>query len=123
LTCVDTEAADVTPEDFESGWDNDVYLTELPFSATAAADLTPEDFETGWDNVPYYTEWSSVPQDRALWDTANQDFEDFEEEWKDNENYMFTWGDVTAVAALFDTAPVPYEDFENEWTTTMVTFP
>lgn len=55
----------------------------------------------------------------ALFDVANDAFEDFEEEWRDNQDSVFAFTGPDLGAALFDVANVPQEDFETEWTLTL----
>ena len=59
----------------------------------------------------------------AEFDAANDNYEDFEEEWDSNENGKFAF-DLSATPtdldqALFDTADDKFEDFESEWTLTL----
>lgn len=107
-------------DDFETGWANTVYLTDLIEAVRLSAqfDSTPqefEDFEEEWANDDYANDWTEVTSSAASFDVGvPQDFEDFEEEWA-NDNYANDWTGVSASAALFDAGANSFEDFEGVW--------
>ena len=53
---------------------------------------------------------------RAEFNTALDDKEEFEAEWRDNENFLFALG-PTGTADFDQGTPEPFEDFEDEWPT------
>jgi hypothetical protein len=104
-------------EDFEEGWQNDVYLTELPTGHVAVAPFdggAVEDMEDGWSNAPYAWSWDDVTASTGMFDGEPR--EDFEENWRSNENYAWDWSAVSSATGYFDSGTDPNEDFENDWT-------
>jgi hypothetical protein len=54
--------------------------------------------------------------------TTPEDFEDFEEEWRDNEDGQFTFAPADLTVAVFDAGGTPenYEAFDSaDWTLTL----
>ncbi|OGR04453.1 MAG: hypothetical protein A2284_09430 [Deltaproteobacteria bacterium RIFOXYA12_FULL_61_11] len=104
-------------EDFEDGWDNDLYLIELPSGHVIAAPFgggAVEDLEEGWDNVPYARAWEEVAGVTGIFD--GEPVEDFNEQWHGNESFLWEWEMAVGVIAAFDGATQNFEDFENGWT-------
>ncbi|WNG39354.1 hypothetical protein F0U61_41090 [Archangium violaceum] len=104
-------------EDFDEGWANAVFLTELPPAQVLPFPFnggTTEDCESGWANVPYARSWGEVASSAGLFD--GEPHEDFEEQWRSNQAFAWSWSAVPASAALFDAGVQPVEDFENTWT-------
>ncbi|MCL2726694.1 MAG: hypothetical protein FWD69_19925 [Polyangiaceae bacterium] len=104
-------------EAFESGWDNVVYLYELPPVQLVSATFDghdAEDCESGWSNVPYAHEWSDVAGMTGMFGTEPR--EGFEEKWHGNEAYAWTWAGVTSSHAMFDAGAQGVEEFESAWT-------
>lgn len=104
-------------EAFESGWDNALYLLEMPpaLLVTATFDGKPvETCESGWSNVPYAWEWAEVASAAGVFGSAPR--ESFEAGWRSNQAYAWSWGDVTASDALFDEGAREVEGFEGAWT-------
>jgi hypothetical protein len=103
-------------EEFESGWANNVFMTEMPPAqlVTATFDgLAAEECESGWSNVPYTREWADVLVVTALFDGEPR--EDFEDEWRQNQLYAWTWAAATSSTAMFDAGAQAVEDFNNGW--------
>ncbi|MCL2726439.1 MAG: hypothetical protein FWD69_18625 [Polyangiaceae bacterium] len=102
-------------EAFESGWDNAVYLYELPPAQLVAATFDgkdAEDCETGWSNVPYAREWDDVASTMGVF--GGEPREDFD--WRSNEAYAWTWAGVMSSPAMFDAGAQAVEGFESAWT-------
>ena len=92
-------------EQFESGWDNAVFLYELPPAQLVTATFdgrAAEDCETGWSNVPYAREWSEVASVTGVF--GGEPIEDFR-----LRSYVSIWSEVPSSAA-------PIENFESAWT-------
>src|SRR3989339_868812 len=103
-------------EDFEDGWDNDLYLTELPSGHVVPTPFgggTDEAFDAGWSNDAFATSWDVVTAVTGSFD--GEPCEDFEEQWSSNQSYAWAWGSVTSVSAMFDGGAQNREDFENGW--------
>ena len=104
-------------EDFEEGWSNDLYLTELPSGQVVTAPFgggAVEDMEDGWDNTAYAWSWDDVGSVTGSFDGEPR--EDFEDQWAGNQSYAWSWGSVSSAAAMFDGGAQNREDFENDWT-------
>ena len=104
-------------ENFEAGWNNDIYLFELPTGQLETAIFggrEVEDFESGWSNDPFAWRWSDVAGVTGVF--GGGPFEDFEEGWRDNENYKWSWSAVASQTAGFDGGAKDREDFEGAWT-------
>lgn len=71
-----------------------------------------ESFEAGWSNDTVAFSLDDVSTQVASFDTAPQDFEDFEEQWLDNENFIYDFAGGTFTVAQFDTTE-NFEDFEE----------
>jgi predicted membrane protein len=103
-------------ETFARGWsDNENYA--YSFTGTAAnynagsiyiADTAYEAFEAGWSGNEGYS-YTLTNANAAEFDTANEAFEDFEEEWS-NDSYVYSF---TGTNATFDAETS--EDFEEQW--------
>ena len=76
----------VDVEGFERGWNNDDnYVAWNSVTATIAVfDGQPvEDFEDSWrSNESFAFEWSAILSQMALFDTATDSREDFEDGWR-----------------------------------------
>jgi hypothetical protein len=104
-------------EDFEEGWDNDIFLFELPSGQVEAFDFggeAAEAFESAWENDGYAESWDAVPAVAGMFDAEAR--EDFEEQWSSNQSYAWAWSSVTSATAMFDGGAQGREDFENDWT-------
>jgi hypothetical protein len=104
-------------EAFESGWNNAVYLYELPPAQLVTATFdgkTIEDYESGWSNVPYAREWADVSSTTGVF--GGEPREDFEDGWRSNETYAWIWAGVTSSGAMFDTGAHAAEAFDGAWT-------
>jgi hypothetical protein len=104
-------------EDFEDGWSNDLFLTELPSGQVVAAPFgggVVEDMETGWSNVPSWWSWADVAASTAVFDGEPR--EDFEDGWRSNQSFAWAWSSITSQRAYFDGGTDAEEDFENGWT-------
>jgi len=125
-------------DDFERQWKapktpatppfNDASLFELEAPNVALALFGGlkefDDFEDGWDNdAGLLDDFNAISSSTAAFDTAPENFEDFEEDWKDpaaggapfNEASLFSWDDVTESAALFNSGVDAFEAFEEGW--------
>lgn len=103
-------------EDFNEGWGNDLYLTELPTGQIITAAFgggVVEDLEDGWSNVPYAMAWEDVGAVTGVFDGEPR--EDFEEEWRSNQAFLWAWEMAAGVIAAFDGGADTNEDFENDW--------
>jgi hypothetical protein len=104
-------------EDFEEGWRNAPFLTELepallvtaPFRGGAEAD----GFEDGWVPPPAFS-WADVASAPALFGGAP--VERFEAGWRDNEAFLWAWEAVTSAPAAFDGGANAQETFSGAWT-------
>ncbi|MCL2726744.1 MAG: hypothetical protein FWD69_20185 [Polyangiaceae bacterium] len=104
-------------EAFESGWDNAVYLYDLPPAQLATATFDGkdvEDCESGWSNVPYARDWDDITAATGVF--GGEPREDFEDGWRSNDVYAWSWAAVTASAAMFDAGTQAVEAFESAWT-------
>ncbi|MCP4548413.1 MAG: hypothetical protein GY835_18295 [bacterium] len=97
-------------EDFEEGWGNDYYLTEIPTGHVVIHPFDSEDFEmmggAGWDVDSYAWTLDDVGTFIALFDGA--EFEVFH-----RDPYAWDWSAVLGETAMFDGEPV--EGFELDW--------
>ena len=104
-------------EDFNEGWDNDLYLFDLPTGQLVVCPFdggAVEEMESDWNNDNYAWSWEHVTAEAGQFD--NETVEDFEDLWRANEAYTWSWSDVASVTAMFDEGAQPVEDFENDWT-------
>ncbi|MCG8420115.1 MAG: hypothetical protein MJE77_19470 [Proteobacteria bacterium] len=104
-------------EDFEDGFRNDRFLTELPTGRIVTApfgDSAVETLEYGWQNAPYATSWHQVIAVTALFDAGP--VESFEARWRHNESYAWSFGAVLSATAVFGAEAGPVEHFEMAWT-------
>ncbi len=103
-------------EAFELGWDNDIFLYELPPAQLEQASLGPdgvEDCESGWGNDVFLWGWDDVANVTGIFD--GEPGEDFEDGWRGNEAFLWSWGDVVAEAVLFDEGAETIETFDGDW--------
>ncbi len=103
-------------EDFLGGWENAVYLLELPpgqLITCAFGGGAAEDWETGWGNVPYWRDWADVPSVTGAFNGESR--EGFEDGWQLNELYAWTWAVLGTSAALFDDGQQRVESFGSSW--------
>ena len=104
-------------EAFERGWDNDVFLFELPPALLVPAPVGPddvEDCESGWGNDEFLWSWDDVTAVTGIFDGEPR--EDFEDHWRGNEAFLWSWADVAAEAFLFDEGAHAVETFTGDWT-------
>ena len=102
-------------EAFEGGWDNDLFLVELPVGAMAIASFLGrdvEDLEVGWSMGPFLAVWGDVREESARFGTEAE--EAFEKGWRGNERFVWGWAGVSSDLAIFD-GPEPVESFERSW--------
>lgn len=103
-------------EDFDEGWDNDGYLTELPSGQLVTAPFgggAVEDLEGEWDNDDYANGWSQVAGIVGLFDGEPR--EDFDEQWQGNEAFIWTWAQAAGFIAGFDGGAQLKETFDGTW--------
>ncbi|HEU4406563.1 MAG TPA: hypothetical protein VFS43_14955 [Polyangiaceae bacterium] len=104
-------------EDFEEGWGNAPFLTELepallvlaPFRGGAEAD----GFEAAWVPPPAFS-WADVASASALFGDAP--LERFEAGWRGNEAFLWAWAAVPSTPASFDGGAGGQETFSGAWT-------
>lgn len=102
-------------EDFEEGWNNDLYLFALPAGQIVIGNFDgghAEEFEGGWLASPFAATWDEVIAETGLFDSRG--YEGFEDHWRENQNYHWNLADVVSVSALFDGEE--QDDFEDNWT-------
>jgi len=99
-------------EDFEEGWGNDYYLTEIPTGHVVAHLFDGEDIETmngGWDVEPYSWFLDDITTITALFDGDQHEVFDFEP-------YASTWDDITSETVMFTEGMDSFESFdESDW--------
>jgi hypothetical protein len=103
-------------EDFEEGWQNAPFLTELepallvpaPFRGAAEAD----GFEAAWVPPPAFT-WADVASAPALFGGAP--VERFEAGWRGNEAFLSNWAAVPSTPTAFDGGANVRETFAGPW--------
>lgn len=103
-------------EAFERGWDNDVFLYELPPAQLEQASLgseNVEDCESGWSNDTFLWGWGDVASVTGIFD--GESYEDFEDRWRGNESFLWRWDDVVAAPALVDGGAREVETFDGVW--------
>lgn len=103
-------------EAFHTGWENAVYLVELPpgqLITCAFVGADAEDWETGWGNVLYWRDWAGVSSATGVFDGEPR--EDFDEGWQSNEAYAWTWAVLGTNTALFDDGQQGVESFGSSW--------
>ena len=98
-------------EDFETGWQNNAYLTELPTGHLAILPL--EDFNAGWETDDYETAWAEITAFTALFDGMPN--EAFEQGWRENLHYLWTWEGALSESCIFDSTTNTTETFSGEW--------
>jgi hypothetical protein len=115
-----------TVETFSLGWSsNQNYITTLSLTEAASYGPNPyEDFETGWGNDTYKTDLVSGV-DTVVATYGSNPYEDFETGWG-NTTYLDTFSlGVDTEAAVYDVyAPLtgqPYEDFEEVFAPVAIT--
>lgn len=103
-------------EDFEEGWDNDLFLVELPPGQTVTATFgagAVEDLEDGWANDAYAWAWTDVASTPGVFDGEPR--EDYEDQWQGNESFAWSWAQAVGVSANFDGGTQTRERFEGVW--------
>lgn len=103
-------------EDFDEGWQNAPYLTELEpaqlvpalFGRGAEAD----GFEAAWVPPPAFA-WADVASAPALFGGAP--LERFEAGWRGNEAFLSTWEAAASAPAAFDGGANAHETFAGAW--------
>ncbi len=102
-------------EDFDEGWNNDIYLTEIPLASLITLSFHGNDVEAmeqGWQVANYA--WSSESLSLATSIFNTQPFENFGAHWNLNQNYAFSWSDVDHDTAEF-AGGMTQENFVDNW--------
>ena len=103
-------------EDFESGWQNDIYASEFSeavFVAFLFGGSAIEGFAAGWLDTPFATSFDQVTATVGAFDDSPN--EDFENQWQANDTYALSFSNVGSTAAGFGGGAQSFEDFESAW--------
>ncbi len=104
-------------EDFDEGWRNAPFLTELEPAQLVPALFGRGDeadgFESAWVPPPAFA-WAEVASAPALF--GGSPGERFEGGWLGNEAFLSTWVAVPSAPAAFDGGASPQEAFAGPWT-------
>jgi hypothetical protein len=104
-------------EDFDEGWQNVPYLTELEPVQLAPAlfgrGAEVDGFEAAWVPPPAFA-WTDVASAPALFGGAP--LERFEGGWRGNEAFLSSWAAVPSTPAAFDGGASTHETFSGAWT-------
>jgi len=103
-------------EDFERGWQNDIYASEFSeavFVAFLFGSSAIEGFGVGWLNTPFATNFDQVTATVGAFDDSPS--EDFENQWQSNDTYALSFSNVGSIAAHFGSGAQAFEDFESAW--------
>jgi hypothetical protein len=103
-------------EDFEEGWQNAPFLTELEPAQLVVAlfgqEAEADGFEAAWVPPPTFS-WVDVASAPALFGGAPG--ERFEAGWRGNETFLGAWAAVPSAPAAFDGGANAHETFAGAW--------